>query len=118
MTHSTETGSPDLRQLQDQAQEAARVLRAISHEARVQILCHLVDGERSVGELAEIMGIRQSAVSQHLMRLRADALVEFRREGKMIYYAFAHKGLIELLKCLSYAIAPNGGSTSDATAQV
>lgn len=53
------------------------------------ILCHLVESERSVGELEEILGLRQPTLSQHLARLRADRLVATRRNGKSISYSLA-----------------------------
>ena len=71
------------------AQAAADMLRALSHEARLMILCMLADGEKSVNELEGLLELRQSSVSQQLARLRADRLVEKRRDGKTIYYSLA-----------------------------
>ncbi|WP_293576010.1 metalloregulator ArsR/SmtB family transcription factor [Phaeobacter sp.] len=71
------------------AREAAGFLKAISHEGRLMILCHLVSGEKSVTELEGLLGARQAAVSQQLSRLRQDGLVVPRREGKAIYYSLA-----------------------------
>lgn len=71
------------------AQNAANFLKALSHEGRLLMLCYLVGGERSVGELEELMAWRQAAVSQQLARLRLEGLVDFRREGKTIYYRLA-----------------------------
>ena len=56
------------------------MLKALSHEGRLMILCYLAHGEKSVTELEEILSMRQSAVSQQLARLRADNLIEARRE--------------------------------------
>lgn len=67
--------------------EAAGFLKALSHEGRLMILCHLAAGERSVTELERLLGSRQAAVSQQLARLRLEGLVTTRREGKAIYYA-------------------------------
>ena len=69
------------------AQEAASFLKALSHEGRLMILCHLVSGEKSVSELEELLGSRQAAVSQQLARLRIEGLVSTRRDGKAIYYS-------------------------------
>ncbi|QYK40641.1 MAG: helix-turn-helix transcriptional regulator [Paracoccaceae bacterium] len=69
------------------AAEAAAFLKALSHEGRLMILCHLAQGERSVTELETLLEQRQSAVSQQLARLRLEGLVTCRREGKTIYYA-------------------------------
>ncbi len=72
--------------MMESAERAASFLKAISHEGRLMILCHLVDGEKSVGELEELLSARQAAVSQQLARLRHERLVSCRRDGKTIYY--------------------------------
>lgn len=69
------------------AKEASDFLKAISHESRLMILCHLVSGEKSVTELENLLSARQAAVSQQLSRLRLEGLVTPRREGKAIYYS-------------------------------
>ena len=69
------------------AQEASAFLKALAHEGRLMILCHLASGEKSVTELETLLASRQAAVSQQLARLRQDGLVTARREGKAIYYA-------------------------------
>ncbi len=69
------------------AQRASRFLKAISHEGRLLILCHLASGEKSVTELEELLAAKQAAVSQQLSRLRLEGLVTPRREGKVIYYS-------------------------------
>ena len=76
----------DLDKMMDNAQAAANFLKAISHEGRLMILCHLTTGEKSVTELEELLSARQAAVSQQLSRLRLEGLVTPRREGKAIYY--------------------------------
>jgi len=68
---------------------AANFLKAISHEGRLMILCHLVTGEKSVTELEDLLSARQAAVSQQLSRLRLEGLVIPRRDGKVIYYRLA-----------------------------
>lgn len=73
----------------DNATEASNFLKAISHEGRLMILCHLVTGEKSVTELEELLSARQAAVSQQLSRLRLEGLVVPRRDGKAIYYRLA-----------------------------
>ena len=73
----------------DNAHIAASFLKAISHEGRLMILCHLVTGEKSVTELEQLLSARQAAVSQQLSRLRIEGLVVPRREGKTIYYSLA-----------------------------
>lgn len=69
------------------AAEAAAFLKALSHEGRLMILCHLSAGEKTVTELEDRLGARQAAVSQQLARLRAEGLVAARRDGKSIYYS-------------------------------
>ncbi|WP_253913222.1 helix-turn-helix transcriptional regulator [Pseudoruegeria sp. HB172150] len=69
------------------AERASNFLKAISHEGRLMILCHLATGEKSVTELEELLSARQAAVSQQLTRLRLEGLVRPRRDGKAIYYS-------------------------------
>lgn len=71
----------------EQAQAAAAFLKALAHEGRLMILCHLSAGEKSVTELEQLLQSRQAAVSQQLARLRLEGLVSCRRDGKTIYYA-------------------------------
>ena len=67
----------------------ASLLKALANRHRLLILCQLIENERSVGELAEFLGIRDSTVSQHLALLRRDGLVAARREGQTIWYSIA-----------------------------
>ncbi len=71
----------------EKAQAASNFLKALAHEGRLMILCHLSSGEKSVTELEQLLQSRQAAVSQQLARLRLEGLVSCRREGKTIYYA-------------------------------
>ena len=82
------------------AQEASEFLKALSHEARLVILCLLSEGEKSVTEIEQMLNLRQPAVSQHLARLRADDLVETRRDGKNIYYSLARPEVREIIEAL------------------
>jgi ArsR family transcriptional regulator len=84
-----DTCPEDLDKMIDNAQRAANFLKAISHEGRLMILCHLASGEKSVTELEELLSARQAAVSQQLSRLRLEGLVTPRRDGKAIYYSLA-----------------------------
>ena len=77
----------DMEKMMKNAQDAANFLKAISHEGRLMILCHLATGEKSVTELEDLLSARQAAVSQQLTRLRLEGLVKPRREGKAIYYS-------------------------------
>lgn len=76
----------DINKMMQSAQDASNFLKAISHEGRLMILCHLTTGEKSVTELEDLLSARQAAVSQQLSRLRLEGLVTPRREGKVIYY--------------------------------
>ncbi|HHB82300.1 MAG TPA: ArsR family transcriptional regulator [Devosia sp.] len=76
----------ELDKIMDNAVLAANFLKAIGHEGRLLILCHLATGEKSVTELESLLSTRQSAVSQQLSRLRLEGLVTPRRDGKVIYY--------------------------------
>ena len=86
--------------LADHAEPAAALMKALSHEGRLLILCHLAAGEKSVSELEALIGQRQAAVSQQLARLRLEGLVTTRRAGKAIYYAIRDQRTVGLLACL------------------
>jgi DNA-binding transcriptional ArsR family regulator len=86
---SPDMAEEDLDKMVDNATAASNFLKAISHEGRLMILCHLVTGEKSVTELEELLSARQAAVSQQLSRLRLEGLVIPRRDGKAIYYRLA-----------------------------
>src|SRR6056297_2112391 len=90
----------DLDNIVDKATTASNFLKAISHEGRLMILCHLVTGEKSVTELEELLTARQAAVSQQLSRLRLEGLVIPRREGKTIYYRLADDKPRKMLECV------------------
>jgi len=74
-------------QMLEQATAAAAFLKALSHEGRLMILCHLSAGEKTVTELEQLLESRQAAVSQQLARLRLEGLVATRRDGKAIHYS-------------------------------
>lgn len=71
----------------ESSQAASNFLKALAHENRLMILCHLTTGEKSVTELEALLSSRQAAVSQQLARLRMEGLVSHRRDGKTIYYS-------------------------------
>ena len=79
----------DVDRMADNAKRAAEFLKALAHESRLMMLCILAEGEKSVSELEDQLGLRQPTVSQQLARLRADGLVTTRRDGKIIYYSIA-----------------------------
>lgn len=82
------------------AAEAARLLKAMASPHRLLVLRHLSEGERSVGELVELVGLGQSALSQHLARLRSGRLVKTRRERQTIYYSLDAEALQRVRKTL------------------
>src|SRR6186713_1748484 len=76
-----------LKTLAKQAGEASQLLKLLGNEKRLLILCFLAArGEMTVGELVDVAKLSQSALSQHLAKLRADGLVEFRRESQTLHY--------------------------------
>lgn len=88
-TQDTRGRRQELERMADSAKRAGAFLKALAHQSRLLILCILADGEKSVGELEQALGLRQPTVSQQLARLRADGLVSTRRDGKTIYYNLA-----------------------------
>jgi len=86
--------------LVEHARKTSELLKALSHESRLLILCLLSDGEKSVSELEELMSMPQAAVSQQLARLRFDRLVRTRREGRTIYYSIADDDVVSLIEML------------------
>lgn len=82
------------------ATEAASLLRALSHAARLSVACELVGGERTAGALVETSGLSQSALSQHLAVLRAEGVVATRRDGQTIHYRLADRRVERLIGTL------------------
>jgi DNA-binding transcriptional ArsR family regulator len=93
-------GALDVDEMLDNAREASAFLKALTHESRLVILCLLIERDRTVTELEQLLKLRQSAVSQQLARLRADDLVETRREGKNVYYSIARPEVLEVIGSL------------------
>jgi DNA-binding transcriptional ArsR family regulator len=93
----------DVDELMRHAQAASDFLKALSHESRLVILCLLTEGEKSVTEIENLLKLRQPAVSQQLARLRADDLVETRRDGKNIYYSLARPEVRQVIEALHSA---------------
>lgn len=91
----------DPSRLAAKAGAAAGLLRALANENRLMILCRLVEGETSVGDLVAAVGLSQSALSQHLARLRADRLVATRREAQTIFYRLASTEATRVMQLLA-----------------
>ncbi len=104
------TEADDYAAMAESAREACNLLKGLSHEARLMILCMLTEGEKSVGELEAFLELRQPTVSQQLARLRADNLVTARRDGKTIYYSLQGKEAIQIINVL-YSLYCKSGSS-------
>ena len=90
----------NLDELRSNAHRASRLLKALSNERRLMVLCYLSQGEKSVSELERAIGLGQSALSQHLARLRRDAVVTTRRDAQTIYYALASAEAVAVIQTL------------------
>jgi DNA-binding transcriptional ArsR family regulator len=86
--------------LEGKAEEASRLMTAMANAKRLMVLCHLLGGEKSVGELADIVGLSSAALSQHLGKMRALKLVGTKRDGQTIYYQLASREVREVLETL------------------
>lgn len=98
----------DIAQVQDKVSVATELLKVLANESRLLIVCQLVDGEKSVNELEALVGLRQSALSQHLAILRRERIVKTRRESKFVYYALHSDEAKQILTAL-YCIYCGGG---------
>jgi len=85
----TERTQIDPQKMARAAQKASELMKTLGHKDRLMVLCHLISGEKSVGELAGLLEIPQSPLSQHLARMRKESLVSTRREAQTIYYTIA-----------------------------
>lgn len=79
----------DPRKMASAAEKASDLMKTLGHKDRLMVLCHLTSGEKSVGELAGLLDIPQSPLSQHLARMRKESLVTTRREAQTIFYSIA-----------------------------
>lgn len=87
---------------------ASEFLKSLSGRSRLMILCHLWDGEKSVGELVRLTGARDTAVSQQLALLRKDGIVASRRDRQTLYYSISHEGAARILETLYGVFCPDG----------
>ncbi|HSF93061.1 MAG TPA: metalloregulator ArsR/SmtB family transcription factor [Paracoccaceae bacterium] len=88
----------EIEEVLDSAKSATEFMKALAHEGRLMILCHLVGGEKSVTDLEKLLATRQAAVSQQLARLRLEGLVRSRRDGKTIYYSLSDPRAIKMIE--------------------
>ena len=96
----------DIQDVERNVEVAVNLLKALSNEKRLMVVCALYRGEKNVGELEKIVGLSQSALSQHLARLRRDGLVNNRRHAQTIYYSLSDKAIEHVLKCLYDIYSP------------
>lgn len=96
----------DITAFEASAGQAAKLLRALANERRLMILCQLADGERPVGELQPLVGLSQSALSQHLAVLREEGVVATRREGQTIWYRIADPAAVKVVSTLAEIFCP------------
>jgi DNA-binding transcriptional ArsR family regulator len=95
-----QSGRPELDELKASARIAARLMKLLANEQRLILLCRLTEGECSVGELARYLGLTQSAVSQHLAKLREGGVVADRRDAQTIYYRIADPKAVRVIDTL------------------
>ena len=86
-----ESNAIDARRMAAAASKASELMKTLGHKDRLMVLCHLTSGEKSVGELARLLDIPQSPLSQHLARMRKEHLVSTRRDAQTIYYSIASR---------------------------
>lgn len=110
-----DAGPAEVAALAGRARKASDLLKALSHETRLLILCILAHGERSVSDLEALLALPQAAVSQQLARLRIDNLVTTRRDGRMIYYSLAEGEVTEVVAALYtlFCGRPTGNGRGD-----
>ncbi|RJE80535.1 helix-turn-helix transcriptional regulator [Paracoccus sp. JM45] len=87
----------DVQDMMQRVNQASGLMKALAHEGRLMILCHLSAGEKTVGELERLLGQRQAAVSQQLARLRTEGLVQSRRVGKARLYSVSDPRAAEVV---------------------
>lgn len=117
MPRSPQTLPPLAAAMAAQAEAAAELLKTLGNPQRLRILCLLVEGEHSVGEINAHVPLSQSALSQHLAVLREQALVETRREAQTIYYTLAEGPARALLGTLHDLYCPTPEALAPQTAQ-
>ncbi|KNC16569.1 MULTISPECIES: ArsR/SmtB family transcription factor [Pseudomonas] len=98
---SAQLSAEEIGLLRDSASKACALLKALANEDRLLLLCQLTQGERNVGELEALSGIRQPTLSQQLGVLRDEGMVNTRRMGKYIYYSLASFEVVSLMQTLS-----------------
>ena len=93
--------SSNLDELFNNVRLVSDFLKAMAHEGRLMILCNLAGGEKSVSDLEDLLSYRQAAISQQLARLRLEGFVNFRRDGKTIYYSIKDLKILKIINLLN-----------------
>jgi ArsR family transcriptional regulator, virulence genes transcriptional regulator len=102
-------GEIDLEHMAQSAGRASNLMKTLGHKDRLMILCHLADGEKSVGHIADLLELSQSPLSQHLSRMRKEGLVETRRDAQTIYYSLKSGEAARIVEVLyELFCAPDG----------
>lgn len=107
-----QNGEIDLQQMAESADRASRLMKTLGHKDRLLILCQLAEGEKSVGQIADLLEISQSPLSQHLSRLRKEGLVETRREAQTIYYSLKSGEASRIVELLYELFCSSAGFTT------
>ena len=107
----------DIQALKEKSGQASRLLKSLANDKRLLILCYLSETERSVGELERLVDLSQSALSQHLARLRRDNLVQTRRAAQTIYYSIASPEADAVLQTLHSLFCSDEASTAQVPAE-
>lgn len=96
----------DLRLFEERAGRAVTLLRFLSNEKRLMILCQLADGEMAVGDIQSHVSLSQSALSQHLALLRTEGIVATRREGQAVFYRLDDPAAMRVIETLAELFCP------------
>ncbi len=89
-----------MKEIQEKADQVAGFLKGLANPHRLLLLCELAEGERSVTQLIEATGVAQTSVSQHLSRLKAAGIVDFRRDHRTLYYFISHDAARQIMGIL------------------
>ena len=89
-----------MKEMEENALKAANFLKGIANQHRLVILCQLADGEKSVTELIEATSLPQTSMSQHLLKLKEENIVTFRRDHRTLYYSINNEAILKIMDIL------------------
>lgn len=89
-----------MQEMENKAKDVVGLLKGLANVHRIKILCLLADGEKSVSELIKATGIAQTSMSQHLLKLRDEGIVDYRREHRTLYYSVTNNAALEIMQVL------------------